>query len=267
MFDVRLIVQAVLQTYLKRVVSSNGGGWSALLHTGDGAPLGASFGSVKRLTTSGGTVVGPMSADGPRLVLAYYRNQCCYPFVTEAIVAVALLSSGHENAWEEGEEEESLREKVAFLMEILQGQFGKTIKFDKLHVQNVSRRWCSIGEPQSFVLFGLTTYSKAWGHTRSNEQLARRLETGTDLCFQAKVQSDSLREASFSLRLSCPHPPFSQDSSWAHDRKPRAALTVYLLIYSFRAEAVVLAPPEYSAAACNGMVCRIFFCCRRPLSH
>ncbi|PHJ23709.1 acyltransferase domain-containing protein [Cystoisospora suis] len=136
MYDVRLIVQAVLQTYLKRVVSSNGGGWSALLNTGKGSPAGTSLGSVKRLTTSGGTVVGPMSADAPRLVLAYYRNQCCYPFVMEAIVTVALLSCGHEKAWEEGEAEESLREKVAFLMKILQGQFGKTIEIDDRHIKN-----------------------------------------------------------------------------------------------------------------------------------
>nr|CEL73797.1 TPA: NAD-binding domain-containing protein [Toxoplasma gondii VEG] len=132
MFDMRLIVQAALQTYLRGVVASSGGGWSVIQSVAPGA-AGANGVSgtpsvgdltMKRPSTVGGTVVGPLGADAPRLVLAYYRNECCHLFILEAIVCAALFAFGHETAWEEGADSTALTEKAVFLMELLKDHFA-----------------------------------------------------------------------------------------------------------------------------------------------
>ncbi|PFH34535.1 hypothetical protein BESB_065680 [Besnoitia besnoiti] len=153
MFDVRLIVQAALQTYLRGVVTSSGGGWSVIQSLAAGALAPSSSGSatsgalttMTRPTTAGGTVVGPVGADAPRLVLAYYRNECCHLFILEAIVCAALFASGHDTAWEQGAEGGALTEKAVFLMELLKGHFAmrnemKETEIPKIIDRMVSRR-------------------------------------------------------------------------------------------------------------------------------
>ncbi|EPT30112.1 acyltransferase domain-containing protein [Toxoplasma gondii TgCatPRC2] len=147
MFDMRLIVQAALQTYLRGVVASSGGGWSVIQSVAPGA-AGANGVSgtpsvgdltMKRPSTVGGTVVGPLGADAPRLVLAYYRNECCHLFILEAIVCAALFAFGHETAWEEGADSTALTEKAVFLMELLKDHFALKSQMREGEILKVSR--------------------------------------------------------------------------------------------------------------------------------
>ncbi|CBZ52355.1 hypothetical protein NCLIV_021430 [Neospora caninum Liverpool] len=153
MFDVRLIVQATLQTYLRGVVASSGGGWSVIQSVapsaaganGVAAPSSISTLPMSRPTTVGGTVVGPLGADAPRLVLAYYRNKCCHLFILEAIVCAALFAFGREIAWEEGADSMALTEKAVFLTELLKDHFAlknqlRDVEIIKIVDLMVSRR-------------------------------------------------------------------------------------------------------------------------------
>lgn len=122
-YDPAACVKAVLGRYLNTITEHKGEGWTvAALYDGAGPD----------------TQIAPLRAHLPRLLLAYYRNQCMHVFANEAFVAVALGACSGACAWKEGATLQDIQTHTAFLLKLMGNHFVYHGKMNEESVDSVS---------------------------------------------------------------------------------------------------------------------------------
>lgn len=82
--------------------------------------------------------VAPLRAHLPRLLLAYYRNQCVHVFANEAFVAVAISACSGAAAWKEGATMQEIQTHTSFLLKLISNHFVYSGKMTEDSVDSVS---------------------------------------------------------------------------------------------------------------------------------
>ncbi|KAL8450996.1 hypothetical protein Emed_002206 [Eimeria media] len=115
-------VKTVLGRYLNTVVEQKGEGWMV---------------STSYAGEASDAQGAPLRAHLPRLLVAYYRNQCMHIFANEAFVAVALSACGGPAAWKDGATLADIQTHTSFLLKLLGNHFVYSGKMNQDAVENV----------------------------------------------------------------------------------------------------------------------------------
>ncbi|OEH76513.1 acyltransferase domain-containing protein [Cyclospora cayetanensis] len=101
-------VRTVLGRYLDGIAESKCGGWRVASRYG-----GEAFDAQG----------APLKGQLPRLLVAFYRNQCMHVFANEAFVAVAVTACSGAAAWTEGATMDEIVASTRFLLKLMSDHF------------------------------------------------------------------------------------------------------------------------------------------------